>query len=143
MAISLKPYYALTRRLAGALAVVALAFHALLPSGYMLNANTKGDGIEITLCTQDGNVTAFMAPDGSISQTNDAGSGTDHDGSDPNAPCDFALHSGALVFDTPRFLADLPAHPIICQESGLTFVLAPGQGLAAPPPPKTGPPIQA
>jgi hypothetical protein len=144
MLLCLTPNSKIARRLAGVLTALALAFHALLPTGYMLSANTKGAGIEITLCTQDGTVAAFMAPDGSISQTKqDDNNRTNHDGSDSTSPCHFALLSGTLVFASPSFIAALPEYEMIRQETDPAVMPAPGQGLAAPPPPKTGPPIQA
>jgi hypothetical protein len=144
MAVAPFPVPSFMRHLAGLLAVLALAFHALMPSGYMVSANDAGNGVEITLCTQDGNVAAFMAPDGTISHSATTGDNTDPNQSDPSsALCDFALHGNAIAVSAPKKLAGAQHFPVPETLNPPSIWPALGQALAAPPPPKTGPPHQA
>ena len=116
-------------------AVLAICALSVFPNGYMLSQ--KNGTIAITLCTQEGNVEAFMRGDGTIVQEDDQ---APHENPSDTGPCDFAFHSVALTLNPPILLPDTIAVQIV--EAAITFNddLAPGRGLAAPPPPKTGPP---
>jgi hypothetical protein len=130
-------------QLATLLAVLALMVQAFVPTGYMVRGAGHSGGIEITLCTANGSIGAIMAPDGQIIAKEDGEqSPPDHNPTDQPL-CGFAAHNGAvlgafaaplnlqLAFSAPDSIVVSSAH------------VAPGLGLAAPPPPKTGPPIQA
>jgi hypothetical protein len=128
--------------LALGLAILALALQGLVPAGFMVAHKAQDQLFAITLCTSDGNVAAFIDQDGAIvtaPQHGDLPDETDHTGKNP---CAFASHSAAVVVpllaavETPERVRD------VAQPTALAYV-APGLGLAAPPPPKTGPPIQA
>jgi hypothetical protein len=120
------------------MALLALAIGSLFPSGYMLDA--RAGGLEVTLCTQGGNVTAYLLADGTLVQD---GQNAPLHNDQSDGPCDFAFHSGPALAQfspnaqpQPKFVA--VRSPLLAKHS-----IAPGRGLAAPPPPKTGPPSQA
>jgi hypothetical protein len=133
------------RGLTVALIACALAMRMLVPSGFMLTPTANGALPTITICTSQGAMTmalpASMDPAAATGQSShDDGS---HDqGKAPDHPCAFAAASAAV---------DLAAilHPIAPAGAGtsdtplLPAFARPGLGLAAPPPPKTGPPILA
>lgn len=115
------------------LAAFALAVRVLVPSGYM---PAQGKGFEMTLCTGDGMVTAWVDDQGNVHKGEKAPDGKgDH-------PCAFS-GVGALV--EAKAPAGTAALPLATSENppiglGLAHV---GRGLAAPPPPPTGPPLFA
>ena len=106
-----------------------LAFRALVPAGWM-PSETKGQWI--TLCSGAGVTMAWVDANGKLHQDKAPAK-------DANGHCTFTALGFAL--DTPPLTealsqhadaqAALPARPL-----AVTL----GQGLAAPPPPKTGPP---
>jgi hypothetical protein len=113
---------------------LALAMRLAIPAGFM--PDSSHSGYHITLCTGEGMVSAWVDAAGKIH----------HDKQGPqksgDQKCAFAGLAGAL--DVPAAIARL--EPITGQE----FVaparpehVAIGQGLAAPPPPATGPPAIA
>lgn len=118
------------------LLVAALLVRGLAPEGWMPVANAAG-GIEIALCngTGPGDV-MVLTHDGQLhhkAPTN--GQGGDH-------PCAFA---GVGIADAPPLLPAVVA-PVRADAaaSGLAAAaITPGRGLAAPPPPATGPPALA
>jgi hypothetical protein len=132
----------LARYVAGLLVVLALALQALVPNGYMVGA-AKAGGIEITLCTAQGSVAAIMTPDGQIIAKKDAQHGPSDDEQSDLPSCVFVGHNSVahVALELPR----VPPPTFATQErpQALRKTVAPGHGLAAPPPPKTGPPIQA
>ncbi len=125
--------------------MLAIAIKIAIPVGYMVAPQALAAGLTpIVLCTAEGNVTAFMDGDGQIlahgeeALANDhQGLPSDHDGS----KCAFAGQGVPLAAPQAASMAvqfEAVVSPTAIQPS---FV-APGLGLAAPPPPKTGPPIQ-
>ena len=125
----------------GAIALLALLVRAILPAGYMVaSADTpSGRVLVIELCSGDGSRTQVF--------NLDTGEQVDLDGpsrSDPpkhtpgEAPCVFAA--------TAHFAAPAqPITPAIVRTTSDVSVpvvpdLRPGRGIAAPPPPSTGPP---
>lgn len=119
-----------------ALLVVALLGRGLAPEGWMTTASAAG-GIEVTWCDGQGPMPVMvMATDGTLHKKVPAKSPmSDH-------PCAFA---GMAVADTapPPVTVVLPAAlrsdvPPTSEQSAI-----PGRGLAAPPPPSTGPPALA
>jgi len=56
--------------------------------------------------------------------------------------CDFAALSASATLPDPPFIEPLlPDGPEVL--AGISLAIAPGRGLAAPPPPSTGPPLTA
>ncbi|WP_414900164.1 hypothetical protein ACMT1E_10685 [Sphingomonas flavalba] len=118
--------------LAPLLVVLALLLRVMIPAGWMPMA---GGGYAITLCTGMGAVSAWVDADGQI-----------HKDKPPidsrsNGHCIFAGFAAALTL--PDALA-MPVMPMAIAAALLPVALfdggAIGRGLAAPPPPPTGPP---
>lgn len=119
------------RRGACALGLMALALmlRMLVPVGWM----PATDGRSITLCTGMGAVQAWIAADGTVHEKAPQPAGK------AEQPCVFAGLGAAIV------LPDLagPIAPVatpLAFAPPITAVVAIGRGLAAPPPPPTGPP---
>lgn len=110
-----------------ALGLIALALQVLVPAGYMVADGPQGPALVV--CTGHGPLLA----------ASDLGHPGKAPASRPDMPCAFAGH-GALAppatAATPR-LAQVSYAP--APAAGL-WDLAPGRGLAAPPPPAQGPP---
>lgn len=116
-------------RIALTLLGLALALRVLVPAGWMPSA--EGRGFAITMCSGSGMETAWVDADGKVHKQAPAQGGDQH--------CAFAgLGAPMLGSDIP-----VPAMPTARANAapGVTQSLASiGQGLAAPPPPATGPP---
>lgn len=119
------------RWITAALALVALALNVLIPQGFMPAAG-GGAGSPIVICTGHGPL--VVAPEGPAKAPHpggDAGHGS---------VCAFAGHAG------PPLAPPMSAGPAVWLDAqGPAPVLAvadlaPGRGLAAPPPPARGPP---
>jgi hypothetical protein len=110
------------------LVAVALVARATIPAGWM--PSVQGDRIAISICSGEGRQTMWLDKAGKL---HDNESGQDHQ----DHPCAFASVTPAL--DVPVALESLflvlPALFILTQTA-----VSIGQGLAAPPPPSTGPP---
>lgn len=123
------------RRLALLIVLAAALFaRGLAPAGWMPGTNAAG-GIELALCNGMAGETVVVAPDGRIEHKKADHGRADH-------PCAFA---GLGVVDTAPPSFAFAARP---SPTGTTPVIAaihraPGRGLAAPPPPPTGPPAFA
>jgi len=108
-----------------ALAVLAIAVKVWIPQGYMAPAEA-GAGFPLVICTDHGLITLDDKP---------APAGKSHS----DAPCAF---SGNLAPTPPplaaliRFETWVPTRTAVRTPGDL----APGRGLAAPPPPAIGPP---
>ena len=115
------------------LAALALAVRVLVPAGYM---PADGKGLQITLCTGDGMVTAWVDEQGNLHKGEKAPDGKgDH-------PCAFTGVAALAQADSPADALELPALASHVPSARITHA-APGRGLAAPPPPQTGPPLFA
>lgn len=116
-------------RTALALLMLALLMRVMIPAGWMPAA---GSGYAITLCTGTGAVSAWIDKDGNVHKGKPADS-------KPDQPCAFSGFSAVL--DLP-FSVGLPLAPISATALIAAKLLAVtiGHGLAAPPPPPTGPP---
>jgi hypothetical protein len=122
----------------GAIALLALLVRAVLPAGFMLAEADTGSGRYLTLelCDAHGGVPKVVDLDtGKIMDAPVKGQA-----SNDQPPCVFcasvvAMASPEPVVELVKFVA----------EHGVDFIeirdLAPGRGIAAPPPPSTGPPI--
>ena len=133
------------RGLTIALIACALAIRLLVPSGFMLTPGTNGALPTITICTGQGVMTVAMpigmnpmAATGQASHDD----GGQHQEKAPDHPCAFAAASATV--DLGAMLHPVaPAGVEAITRPRFHAVARPGLGLAAPPPPKTGPPILA
>lgn len=114
-----------------ALAALAVALMVLVPQGTMVASS--GGRVFITICSGHGPL-MIQAPDGF------GGKKAPADGKSSNAPCPFASHAPSV----PVPVAERVATPLPSSSpdlgARLASDLAPGRGLAAPPPPSRGPP---
>lgn len=112
------------------LAFIALLCNVLAPPGYMLANRPDGSAVAVVLCTAQGQVD--ITPD----QGHAPGRKPSSD-----MPCAFAGHGVGVAPPAPLSvaLADFAYSQgaVVLAASDL----APGRGLAAPPPPSQGPPI--
>jgi hypothetical protein len=108
------------------LAALALMVQILVPRGFMVTSATAGPSLVI--CTGHGPLVLAAGP------------GKPGKAPRPDTPCAFAIHGGAGAPLVP--LLGLAAR-IECAAIISTAVsdLAPGRGLAAPPPPSQAPPV--
>ncbi len=113
-------------------AFLTLAFLALLmkiaaPPGFMVSAQGPG-GFPLVICTGHGPLSS-STPDNKGGESK----------SKPDAPCAFAGHAAPPAPAAGAQVAAAAfAHAV--ERPSLKFDLAPGRGLAAPPPPSQGPP---
>ncbi|HUO12451.1 MAG TPA: DUF2946 family protein [Caulobacteraceae bacterium] len=128
MTRSWTPRLRLPNRAIAALAFLALVFAILVPPGFMPTSEASGPGFAIVICTGHGPLqldpsSDHKAPPGK---------------SKAGTACPFAANV------TPPVLPDIAfgARPAAFGVVTLAAVShqAPGRGLAAPPPPATGPP---
>lgn len=129
-----------SRAFTALLLAVVLCGKLLVPSGWM-PVSTQG-GLTVVLCSGDGRTEAWVDQAGTLHEglkPGDGSKGNDHDGKDP---CPY----GALAapVDTPETLAlAAPLAPTAPVTPLDRATIAVGRGLAAPPPPSTGPPVSA
>lgn len=124
------------------LAGLALFFKILIPPGYMAApAKAEGPAFALMLCTAQGMVTLDPAAMSGVSPEagSDGSAPADEDGA-RHSPCVFAGHGlnapAPLLTAGERLVFTHPADQFLL----VTTQVAPGRGLAAPPPPATGPP---
>jgi hypothetical protein len=128
----------LTRLERGAAALVAgllLLLQAAIPPGFMLASGgaTPTGAPSIVICTGHGPLAVsgdVPGPDGAKSPKSSPGA---------HAACPFAGHTGASVIPEP-VQPQAVAYGAFAGFAPRATALAPGRGLAAPPPPATGPP---
>jgi hypothetical protein len=110
------------------LAVLAVALRIAVPQGVMVSAPSQS-GVQLVICTGAGPLKLA-----------------------PHAPADTPRHEGACAFAAHGATAPPAPAPQVEAASYARFVqpapavhadLAPGRGLAAPPPPSLGPPLTA
>ncbi|KRB85591.1 hypothetical protein ASE00_02000 [Sphingomonas sp. Root710] len=114
-----------------AFAILALVLRLLIPAGFM---PATGQGFAITLCTGMGSMQAWVDEHGAVHK------GEPVKKEQVEHPCAFAGFGAAL--DVPSVVGAL-ALPFITMAKLIGASAAPatiGRGLAAPPPPSTGPP---
>ncbi len=122
------------KRLAVFLIMLALAVRMAVPAGWMPSGEK---GFALTLCAGGETSTVWIDTKGQIHKS-DPSKGEGHNDA-PHEPCAFAgvaLAAGIPSAKTDEFTDGLPAAHAVAISSGVTI----GQGLAAPPPPATGPP---
>ena len=110
---------------------LALFVRLLVPAGWMPAA---GQGYAIILCTDLGAATAWIDEDGKVHKGNPAPTG----GVDKH--CAFAGFGASLTAPDPVGGALEFAPPTNLSAPTAIASVAIGRGLAAPPPPQTGPP---
>ncbi|UPT64815.1 MAG: hypothetical protein M0D54_10145 [Hyphomonadaceae bacterium JAD_PAG50586_4] len=121
-----------------ALAFIAIAVRALVPSGYMVGPSEDGRILPIVLCSGH---EAFL--DLASGQLVEGGAPVEDDGQSrqTSAPCVFAV---SAHFATPQGATEpVLAHVYAGEALAIRPVSVPGRGLAAPPPWATGPPLTA
>jgi hypothetical protein len=112
-----------------ALIAFALMLRVLVPAGFM---PATGKGFAITLCTSMGSVAAWVDDQGNVHK------GKKSPGKQDTSPCPFAAFAAAIALPA---VADLPILAVAADPLPLLFhTVSVGRGLAAPPPPSTGPP---
>ena len=137
------------RHVATLIVACALAVRLLIPTGFMIGQATSGAPVLVLCPGQDDGATdtanhhqtmAHMMPDGSMMGGHDAGH--HHGDAGADRPCAFA--AVGLAVDVPI------AAPVLALAPPPAFIALrspapsnPGRGLAAPPPPSTGPPALA
>jgi hypothetical protein len=110
------------------LAVMALVMRVAIPQGFMTTPSAQG-GLELVICTGHGPLKSDPSAPAEKSK--------------PDSACAFAGH-GAGAAPGPSPLIEAAAFPVVrAQPRAIPADLAPGRGLAAPPPPSLGPPLTA
>ena len=121
------------------IAVIALLARALVPGGWMPVAGPAG--VQLALCDGDMPAVAPAHAMAGMAMPARPGLPAHHHGA-PDHPCSFAAAAAAL--DVPTLPPSLPApsadHAFA---AAAPFAVTIGRGLAAPPPPPTGPPASA
>ncbi len=112
-----------------ALVFLALAMRLIVPSGWMPAFDASG--IRITICSGMGIVEATLGVDGKIHKSSPS------EGAAKDSPCAFA---GVGNVDVANEIAAPLMTVLTPLPMALAHYLTIGQGLAAPPPPSTGPP---
>ncbi len=112
------------------LMLCALLLRIAVPAGWMPGAS--GNGTAITICTGTGIAQAWIDADGKVHKG---------DGKQPGQEqrCAYAV-LGTAALAAPGAPDLTSADPARTSLTGAPFHVAIGQGLAAPPPPSTGPP---
>lgn len=131
------------RRL-GAIALLALLVRAIVPAGYMLASaeTTEGRYLVVQLCDSHAGFTQVIDLDTGLQVDAaklpaGAGGKPAHEKSG-KAPCVFAA---APHVSTPQHAVAVSAFRLQVETARYVAVsVAPGRGIAAPPPPSTGPP---
>lgn len=114
------------------LAMFAILLKVVLAPGTMLAATPSG-GMMVTLCTSDGLTSGWIGADGKLHR--EAPGKAHHD----DAPCAFSALSAAAL--DAGLLPPSLVPPARATLAHAPLALRPGAGLAAPPPPATGPPV--
>ena len=117
------------------LAAMALLLRLAFPTGFML-APSRAELPTIVICTGQGAMTVTLGEDGRPAK---AGESHKSNSDKTSHPCTFAAATVAAVAPLlvavliPQRLAQVALPPLLTTQR-------PGLGLAAPPPPTTGPP---
>ncbi|HOY79794.1 MAG TPA: DUF2946 family protein [Hyphomonadaceae bacterium] len=126
------------RRL-GAIALLAMLVRAIIPAGYMIAQADTGSGRYLTVEMCDGHNAQAQVIDLDTGKTVDLSKLPKSSKTDNNpSPCVFA----GVVAMAPPLAAAEPVEFLATHEVDFVVVrdLRPGRGIAAPPPPSTGPP---
>ena len=126
------------RRVFMTLAVLALAVKVAVPAGFMAAPRLAQSPFALVLCTGQGAM--VLGADGTLHKAGEPAK-TPEGKSGHDTPCAFAGHGqGAL---TAALAVAAPVSFVAYRVAQVPEAadLAPGRGLAAPPPPNRGPPI--
>jgi hypothetical protein len=119
------------RRLALACVVLALAMRITVPSGWMPSSER---GFALTVCTGMDTQTVWLDAKGKLHKEDPSkGKSVEH------SPCAFAGATAANDLPVADLHFAMPHRPAPLPIFAVSEVLV-GKGLAAPPPPATGPP---
>lgn len=121
-----------SRGLMAALLALVLFARLIVPAGFM---PAEQNGPTFVLCTGEGTITGWIGSDGTVHKEQDKPKTT------RDAPCAFA-GIGASLLSTAPAIAMIAAMIPVSLADGLRAPGSLGRGLAAPPPPQTGPPPQ-
>ena len=133
------------------LACLAIMVRVIVPAGFMIatpsDASTLAGpnmlGIPITLCTSQGSISAFINSEGDIVDGPNPAHQSPHEkGSGDTGDCAFGSTATPLRYVTELVRDVAPSKDLVLVLAAIWRDKVPGRGLAAPPPPKTGPPIQ-
>lgn len=125
------------------LIVLAVFMRVIIPQGFMLGEGSQsqsGNTISIILCTAQGELPATINANGEINFDGEAPSNHENEKNGANSHCTFASALSDVSFSGAN-------HEFVAANWDYAFsqskFIVPqiGLGLAAPPPPKTGPPI--
>ncbi len=122
-----------------AFALLAFAVRALVPAGYMFAPAQDGRFLTVTLCSGHGAIETLLdLSTGQLVDPDDVPDNTPENPPSADAPCVFAT---VATLAAPEQALALPsALGVANADHPLIVSVAPGQGLAAPPPWSTGPP---
>ncbi len=125
----------------GAIALLAVLVRAIVPGGYMLaSADTpEGRYLIVQLCdAHAGAPKAINLDTGEEVDVADISKHAPQENKAGHPPCVFATAPGMAL---PLLVAE-PARTLIQHDADFAVVasVSPGRGIAAPPPPSTGPP---
>jgi hypothetical protein len=125
----------------GAIALLAMLVRAVVPAGYMLAQADTGQGRFLTVQMCEGHAAKVIDLDTGKQVDSSKLPGKAPDKSDDQSkhpPCVFASAASAAVPVVIAEPIEFIAAPII--QFGVDHNVRPGRGIAAPPPPATGPP---
>ena len=124
----------------GAIALLAMLVRAIVPAGYMLAQAETGQGRFLTVEMCEGHAASVIDLDTGkqVDASKFPGKGSGKPDDKSHAPCVFASTASVA---TPVAIAE-PIEFTATQkvEFGVDHTVRPGRGIAAPPPPSTGPP---
>lgn len=122
------------------LALLAMVFRALLPQGFMLGSTQSGDApISVQLCSENGVIDLWFNPSTGAFLPHDSAAGHgSNKAPHSDSPCVFAAIAHLAAPVVPLLPVIAPVWVVAATFE--TSFIAPGLGLAAPPPFSTGPP---
>jgi hypothetical protein len=121
----------------GAIALLAMLVRAIVPAGYMLAQADTGQGRFLTVEMCEGHAAKVIDLD-TGKQVDPSKLPGKADDKSKSAPCVFA---SVAPVATPVAIAE-PVEFVAAEDVdfGVSLNVRPGRGIAAPPPPSTGPP---
>lgn len=120
------------RQVALAFVALALLMRLLVPAGFMPAA---GNGFAITLCTGMGAMPAWVDKHGQVHK------GKQAPDKEAEHPCAFGASGAAIHLPADTAGVALPFVAVRALLNAPPEAVSIGRGLAAPPPPSTGPPL--
>lgn len=124
-------------RLAITMAMLAVMIRVLIPAGFMVATGSEAGGSRIVICSPQGAVEVLIDSSGNRVKPPAEDHGKSKVG---EHPCAFATVATATLTSDLVIGAEAAVYSDLASASA-SPAQRPGLGLAAPPPPKTGPPI--